>query len=119
MLFAPVFPIGYLAWVYWKELRAALIAALAAAVIALPVVELPRGPLQGPRSHAAVIDARLAEASWGDFTQRAARHDAVAWFVRIPTWGGLLLLLVLMTREAELARARRPLKLEYAPRESA
>ncbi len=108
LLAAPVIPVALLAWWYWHDLRATIIAAIVAASIALSVIALGRGPFQGLHTTAISIDKRLAESSWAAFTQGTARHDAVAWIVRIPTWGGLLLLLSVLAQEAQRKRMHQP-----------
>jgi hypothetical protein len=108
LLAAPLIPVGLLAWWYWHDLRAAIIAAIVAASIALSVIALGRGPFQGLHATAISIDKRLAESSWATFTQGTARHDAVAWVVRIPTWGGLVLLLSVLAQEAKRKRTWQP-----------
>jgi hypothetical protein len=118
LLAAPVIPIGFLAWWYWHDLRATIIAAIVAASIALSVIALGRGPFQGLHTTAISIDKRLAESSWGEFTQTTARHDAVAWIVRIPTWGGLILLLSILVQEAQRSRSRQHLSARASPEDA-
>jgi hypothetical protein len=110
ILLAPVFPVGYLAWRYWGNLRAVLVAAVASAALALLIVVPHRGPLQKIPRNAVSIDARLAEHSWGAFTQTFTRHDPVSWILRSPTWSGLFLILIVIASEAFLTSGSSPKK---------
>jgi hypothetical protein len=106
LIIAPLFPVGYLAWHYWKgNARVALLAALAAGVLLWGLVELAGGA-PGVVAHArtVAIDPRLAEATWSNFTQKSSTNGIAAWMLRVPTWAGLL---VLLTRA-----------IAYAPREA-
>jgi hypothetical protein len=114
ILMSPVFPVAYIARWYWKNLRNVLLAATATAAITLLLISTPHGHAQ--RIQASVgIDRKLAEYSWSGFTQTYTRHDSVSWMLRIPTWGGLLLLLVILSREAFLARPRDLVVVESVP----
>ena len=114
ILMSPVFPVAYIARWYWKNLRNVLLAATATAAITLLLIGTPHGHAQ--RIQASVgIDRKLAEYNWSGFTQTYTRHDSVSWMLRIPTWGGLLLLLVILSREAFLARPRDLVVVESVP----
>jgi hypothetical protein len=114
LLLAPIFPVAYIARTYWTQLRAVLSAAVACAAISLLIVAMPRGKLQRIQPDSIAIDHQLAEYSWGAFTQTFTRHDPVSWILRIPTWGGLFLLLLVATSEGSRTRTRVLPELEYA-----
>lgn len=101
LLVAPLVPIAYLSWRYWGSLTPVLIAAVAAAGLIFGLSEIasaaPHAVAQGGMP---AIDPRLAEASWSIFTQKSSTHALGVWMLRIPTWSGLALLLVLLVREA-------------------
>jgi len=108
LIVAPLVPVGYLAWRYWNHSSVALlIAAIATAALLFGLSDLaivvPHG---GAHTVAAAIDARLAEASWSRFTQRSSTDSLAAWLLRLPTWGGLALLLGLLLRQADVLRFR-------------
>jgi len=109
LLLAPLFPIAYLAWRYWPgNLVATLLAAIAAAVLLFGVESLHAMAASHAVAHAVapVIDPRLPEASWSAFAQKSSTGGFAAWAVRIPTWAGLALLLVLATTAAGVPRLR-------------
>jgi hypothetical protein len=113
VLVSPLYPVAYIARWYWTELRFVLIAGIATAAITLILISTPHGPAQHI-SASVGIDPKLAEYSWSGFTQTFTRHDVVSWLVRTPTWGGLLLLLVVLGRAAFSARPRELLEPNYA-----
>ena len=109
LLIAPLFPIAYLAWRYWPaNLIATLLAAISAALLLFGVDSLQAIAAPHVVVHAATpaIDARLPEASWSAFTQKSSTGSFAAWAVRIPTWVGLALLLVLAVAGAGPLRVR-------------
>jgi hypothetical protein len=109
LLVAPLFPIAYLAWRYWPgNLVATLLAAIAGAVLLFGVESLHAVGAAQIVAHAAgpAIDPRLPEASWSAFTQNSSTGSFGAWAVRIPTWAGLALLLVLAVVAAGPLRLR-------------
>ena len=95
LIVAPLVPVGYLAWRYWNgNVQAALLAAVAAAVLVWGLTELAALPAHmATHAHAVAIDPRLAEATWGAFTQKSSTNSIAGWMLRVPTWAGLLLLL--------------------------
>jgi hypothetical protein len=117
---APAFPIGYLAWTYWQEnVRITALAAVSTGLIVLglfamsqtlPARHVTTAPAMAP------IDSRLAEASWSTFTQKSSSHSLASWAARLPTWSGLLLVLVILSSEASRARQGSG-SLSYARRE--
>jgi hypothetical protein len=102
LIIAPLLPVGYLAWRYWKgNARVALLAALAAALLLWGLVELAGGaPGAAVHARTLAIDPRLAEATWSNFTQKSSTNSIAAWMLRVPTWAGLLLLLTRTTAYA-------------------
>ncbi len=110
---APAFPIGYLAWRYSNQnVRAVLAAALLSGVLlvglnrATVVLGAARGT-SAPAYSGATIDPAFAEASWAEFTRKSSTGSAAAWLVRIPTWGSLAVLLVLLTSASGAIPARK------------
>jgi Glycosyltransferase family 87 len=121
LIFAPFFPVGFLAYRYWGgNLRAILFAATAAAALSATLIFLPRpAPHVVPHSAAPTIDNRLAESTWSTFTRSTPTFGPVAaWVVRIPTWAGLLVLLLLLTREAGAVRLPGSRSIRYSPSEA-
>jgi hypothetical protein len=117
-LVAPLVPVAYLAWVWWREnLRATLVAGCAAATLAGVLVTF--AGMTHATAHVVTppIDARLAEASWSIFAQSMSTHSIATWLARVPTWLALSLLLTVLTIESGLlaSKERRPIK--YLPRE--
>ncbi|HEY6325518.1 MAG TPA: glycosyltransferase 87 family protein, partial [Candidatus Cybelea sp.] len=109
LLLAALFPIAYLAWRYWPgNLVPTLLAAVAAAVLLFGVESLHASAAPHVAAHAVVpaIDPRLPEASWSAFAQKSSTGGFAAWAVRIPTWTGLALLLVLAASAAGPLRLR-------------
>jgi hypothetical protein len=118
-MIAPLFPVAYLAWQFWRgNLRAVLLTALAAAALWTSLLALPR-PASHEAAHrvAPVIDAHLAEASWSTFTETSSTNGITAWMVRVPTWVGLALLLSLLSAEAGLVQLSGNRSTRYVPRE--
>jgi hypothetical protein len=99
---APAFPIAYLAWHYWNgSLRAALVAALVSGIVIVGLNQSLSTATPHP-SHGYLgspIDPDLAESSWSVFTSKSSTGALGGWLVRIPTWGGLILLLGLIVAE--------------------
>jgi hypothetical protein len=120
LLVAPLFPIAYLAWRYWGDnLRAILTAGFSAAALSALLIALPRpAPHVATQRAMPAVDARLAESSWSAFTQISSTNGIAAWAVRIPTWAGLLLLLLLVTREAMAVPVSAGGAMRYTPREA-
>jgi hypothetical protein len=112
VLVSPLYPVAFIARWYWSELRTVLIAGIATAAITLALISTPHGPAQHI-SASVGIDPKLAEYSWSGFTQTFTRHDIVSWLLRIPTWGGLLLLLIVLGRAAYSSQPRESHELEY------
>lgn len=103
LILAPFVPVAYLAWQYWaRNARITLLAAIAAALLLWGLSSLAAGAphaLHGLHGGAPAIDPRFAEAGWSAFTQKSTTNTIAAWMLRIPTWGGLALVLALLTRE--------------------
>ena len=105
LLIAPLVPVGYLAWRYWSDnLSAALITAIAATLLLLGLGEsyTLTATHFGVAVSAPVIDPRLPEAAWSAYSRNGSHASLAAWAVRIPSWTGLALLLVLLVREARM-----------------
>ncbi|HKU81159.1 MAG TPA: hypothetical protein VJP76_03235, partial [Candidatus Tumulicola sp.] len=106
---APAFPIAYLAWRYWGGTLAAI---LASALVAAGLLVILNQALAVSATHAGssppipAIDPKLAEASWATFTSKSSNGELGAWLVRLPTWGGLLLLLGVATSAANVLRMK-------------
>lgn len=101
-ILAPAFPIGYLAWIYFKRnVRAAILTGCIAGFL---IVTINGGYARDHRSHShytgTSINARLPEAPWSEYI-RANRTPTVATLVaHLPTWVGLFLLLSLLSTYA-------------------
>lgn len=106
---APALPVGYLAWRYWG---ATLSRTLAAALVCALLLIALNHALASAAGHAAVnhpvpsIDPNLAEASWAAFTAKSSNGSLGAWFVRLPTWLGLAILLGLAVEAANFLGVR-------------
>ena len=109
LILAPAVPVGFLAWRYWGEnLSAVLLAALAAALLVFGLGQLytVHSARIATYASAPAIDARLAEASWSEYSRAGSGASLAAWAVRLPTWLGLALLLGLLAGEARAVEAR-------------
>ncbi len=99
---APFFPVGYLAYVLWERNRVAALTAACGAFAMIASLFLLAASYHGhvaPDAHAyPYIDPRLAEASWRQFVLSNSTNNPVMWLLRAPTWCGLAVLAVLMTR---------------------
>jgi hypothetical protein len=109
LIVAPLVPIGYIAWRYWREnVAVALLVAIAGALALYGLTELAAAaPHAGAHALGAAIDPQLAEASWSRFTQASSTGGVAAWMLRLPTWAGLALLLILLSREAAVPAVNR------------
>lgn len=98
-------PVLTFALIWWIEQRKDAVAGFAfAVVVAVAAFTLHQGYLAEPQSvHVAgaqqpaepKIPARLAEASWSHLMWTTeSNDDALSWAKRIPTWCGLVLLVV-------------------------
>ncbi|HYL27285.1 MAG TPA: glycosyltransferase family 87 protein [Candidatus Nitrosotalea sp.] len=98
LIVAPVFPVAFVAWWYWRENTYVLLAALAACALVFGLGQLYTitGLHFGAHPVMPLIDSRLPEASWSAFSQGASHGSLAAWAVRIPTWLGLASLLMLL-----------------------
>lgn len=110
LIVAPVVPVAYLAWRFWKgETAYVLLAAIGAALMVFGLQHLYT--LQslhfGIAGAPPPIDPQLAEASWSVYSRGGSGGSLAAWAVRVPTWTGLAALLLMMLREARLVRVRR------------
>jgi hypothetical protein len=100
---APVFPIGYLAGRFWNgSLRAIGLAVVATVLLFLGI---DRAYLAAPAQHPSAyigsrIDPRFPEASWSEFLRANRAPSAASWIARIPTWGGLILILGVLSMDA-------------------
>jgi len=112
LIVAPIVPAGFLAWRYWNESPTAfLVAAFASAAMLLGLSSLASVHHNGGAHVLSLaIDPNLAEYSWSQFTQQSSTSSLASWMLRLPTWLGLGLLLVLLglscTRAGNPARAR-------------
>jgi len=105
----PAFPIGYLVWSFWHDnVRAVLLAVVLAGglVVGMNRALLLMATHPFPTHVVSTIDPDLPEASWSEFSTRSSNGTAGAWLVRIPTWGGLALLLGLMIGGTKRVRFR-------------
>jgi Glycosyltransferase family 87 len=110
LLVAPLVPVGFLAWQYWREnLSVVLLAALAAAVAIFGLQHLYTLPGLHFGAHplAPAIDPRLPEASWSAYSRQSSGGSLAAWAVRVPTWGALATLVVFLIAQARTVRVRR------------
>jgi hypothetical protein len=106
----PVFPVAYLAWHYSNaNLRSIAFAVLAAGLLFVSIDDAYVVEAQHHvRAHAgSIIDSHVAESSWSRFSQTTWPAGTASWIVRVPTWSGLLLLVVALsatprTREVRL-----------------
>ncbi len=118
---APALLLAYEALYYWPgTIRPALVATLVGLLLLIGFTALSTRVKSAP-SHsyaAAPIDASLPEASWSKFSLKNSTGSLGAWAVRLPTWSGLALLLVLLVREADMLALSRTRPLKYQPREA-
>jgi hypothetical protein len=109
----PIFPIAYLAWRYFgSNLRAIAFAVLGAGLL---FVAIDDADVAAAKHHVQAyagsgIDSRIAESSWSRFSQSTWSASTASWIVRVPTWSGLLLLVVALsmtprTREVRLVNS--------------
>lgn len=106
MFLAPIFPVAYLTYVLWRgEPRYALAAAVVTYAMILALFSLAAAPWPHPSATHVypAIDPRLAEASWRQFVLGNSTNRPAMWLLRLPTWLGLIALVV-----PALALARRP-----------
>lgn len=106
---APAFPIACLVWYGWRgNLRAlmagvvlggALVVGANRALVAMSAHPLPARP-------APTISSDLPERSWSTFATKSSNGTAGAWLVRLPTWGGIALLVILSIAQTRLWRRR-------------
>jgi hypothetical protein len=103
LMAAPAFPVGYVAWRYWRENTAVVLFAVivaAALVFGLGALYGINGPHFGATGATPIIDSRLPEASWSAYSRSTSHGSIAAWAVRIPTWLGLAMLVLLLIRAA-------------------
>jgi hypothetical protein len=108
LFLAPLFPAAYLTYALWNRDRARALG-VAAACFALILTLFAMST--APAAHHAValphahppIDPRLAESAWRDLVLGNSTNRPVMWLLRLPTWIGLLALVV---PAALLARRR-------------
>jgi hypothetical protein len=103
LLVAPLVPAGYLAWRYWNEnVTALLVAAFATAALVCGFSSLSAAePHAGAHLVFLSIDPHLAEFAWSRFTQQSSTGSLAAWMMRLPTWLGLVSLLLLLVAVAD------------------
>ena len=109
LVIAPLVPAAYLAWRYWSpNVPAILLTGIVAAGVIFGLSSLAAAAPHAAHAAAPAIDPRLAEASWSAFTQKSSTNAFATWMLRLPTWLGLGLLLVLLAREGGWLRMRAP-----------
>jgi hypothetical protein len=109
LIVAPFVPAAYLAWRFWeKNTTVVLLTGLAVALMVFGLQHLYTfsGPHFGVHGLAPAIDPRLPEASWSGYSRAGSAGSLAAWAVRIPTWAGLALLLVMLAQQARAFRVR-------------
>ncbi len=93
MFLAPLFPVAYLAYAFWRQRTVALGAALVsfAAIAALFMLAsgMPPHSFTIGQGHA-TIDPHLAEFSWRQFVLGNVTNAPVTWLLRLPSWAGLV-----------------------------
>ena len=105
LIVAPLVPVAYLTWLYCdRRLSPTLIAAIAAVALTFGLNALMSSAPHNGHVVPPPIDPHLSEAAWSRFTQNGSTNTVAAWMLRVPTWIGLGLLLVLLAREAGLFR---------------
>ncbi len=119
LILGPLVPVAFLAYRYWSaNISAVLLAGVLAAVMILGLQQLYliHGIHLGSHTPVPAIDSRLAEASWSAYSQRTSNNSVAAWAVRIPTWGGLIVLLGLLTLQARAVAVMAGRPLSYLSR---
>jgi hypothetical protein len=117
LFLAPLFPAGYLTYALWKRDRASALG-VAAGCFALILVLFAMA--SAPAQHHALavshahppIDPRLAEFAWRNLVLGNSTNRLAMWLMRLPTWIGLLALVVpatLLARRAGVSFATEPL----------
>lgn len=100
---APAFPIVCLVWYYWPgNLKALTAGAVLGGLLVVganrALIMMSGHPL--PARAAPTIASNLPEESWSTFATKSSNGTAGAWLVRLPTWGGVALLVVLTIAQA-------------------
>jgi hypothetical protein len=98
LFLAPLFPVAYLAYALsGRRLTVALGTALASLCAIAILFVLASQPALHSHAVALVrppIDPRLAEAGWRAFVLGNSTNRSVMWLLRLPTWIGLILLVI-------------------------
>ena len=99
---APALPIAYLVWHYRQNVLAT-VAAAALAFLLLLGLSRSYGANLGSIGRAAApsaIDRTYAEAPWRDFSLKTSTGSVASWLARVPTWGGLAVVVWLLAAGA-------------------
>ena len=97
LFLAPFYPVAYLTYALWRRDRttsaAAGVAAAAAILGLFALAASSSHVIAGVHPHPP-IDPRLAEASWRNFVLGNSTNRLVTWLLRLPTWAGLIGLVI-------------------------
>lgn len=103
LFLAPLFPAAYLTYALWRRERAVVLGTVLVAygiIMGLFVLAaMPGHTTFGMRAYPP-IDPRLAEASWRQFVLSDSTNRPVMWLLRLPTWIGLIGLVVASVKNA-------------------
>ena len=107
---APAFPVAFLAWHYWRDVRAVVLAAIVSVFLLVGLNRAYVADTHAPAYaySASAIDRGLAEASWREFARTTSTGSVAAWAVRLPTWAALAGLLSMLIVGGASLRARAP-----------
>jgi hypothetical protein len=98
LFLAPLFPIAYLAYMLSGRHRSIALGTALASLCAIAILfVLAAQPVVHSHAVALVrpaIDPRLAEAGWRTFVLANSTNRPVMWLLRLPTWIGLILLVI-------------------------
>jgi hypothetical protein len=103
---APALPIAFLVWHYRRTVLAT-VAGAALAFLVLLGLSRSYGANFGSIGHPATptaIDRTYAEAPWRDFSLKTSTGSVASWLARVPTWGGLTLIVGLCAAGAVATR---------------
>ncbi len=94
LILAPIFPVAYFAYTLGgRDSTATLVATLASLMLIMSLFALyaTSGSAVLVTHHVHPwLDPRLAEASWRDFVLNDSTNRPIMWFLRAPTWLGLI-----------------------------
>jgi hypothetical protein len=97
LFLAPLFPVAYLTYALWPKDRGFVmgtaVAAFAAILGLFLIAQVPVHAIAHAHSYP-FIDPRLAEASWRQFVLGNVTNRPAMWFLRLPSWAGLIALAV-------------------------